>query len=319
MPQWIIPYIDQPVEFWQSIAERLPGHIREIYFPLPADVIGSGEPTQPSEHRDDVLRNGPFPCSVLLNPITLARPVEEITPGVIEAVRRLIGEYGLAGATVANLTLAMRLREAFPDLPLTASCLMLISQPNQVAMLDGVFDNLVPANRIVRDLPALRAVKEAFPGKLRLIVNEACLPGCPLRVQHFNEMGRDLPHPLSLCAELLDKHPWLRLTGGWVLPQHLHLYDGTYDDLKLAGRVTLRFPEKYIRVLDAYVKRKPLAANDIGGGPASVQDSIEVTEDFFQRTLVCRHNCEQCTFCRDYYAAASLLRESTNRGQPSNM
>ena len=96
----------------------------------------------------------------------------------------------------------------------------------------------------------------------------------------------------------------MRLTGAWVLPQHLYLYDGIYDELKLAGRVTLRDPKKYITALDAYLHRKPLPPNEIGGGPASVLEPIEITEEFFAQTLHCRHQCYTCTICRDYYQTA---------------
>ena len=302
--RWIIPYIDHPVAFWQRIAEAHPDRIKEVYFPLSADTISSGEPTQPSKYLKELLNRAPFKCSALLNPMTLPNPVEQIVPGVIEELRRLRGDYGLSGVTVTNLTLAIRVREAIPDLSLTASCLMQIAKPNQVAMLDGIFDNLVPAARIMRDLPALTALKEAFPGRIRLLVNECCLPGCPFRVQHFHEMGCNLPHPLSLCDELLNRYLWMRLTGGWVLPQHLHLYNGVYDDLKLAGRVTLCMPEKYLHVLQAYIHRQPLAPSDIGGGPGSVRVPITITEEFFAKTLSCHHQCHKCSLCRDYFYAA---------------
>jgi len=305
-PTWVIPYIDQPFAFWHSIADDYPGMIREVYFPIPDGCIGSGEPRQPDSYLLDLLWHAPLPCSVLLNPQTLPRPVEEIAPSVIESLKRLNDEYGIAGATVTNLTLARRVREEIPDLPLTASCLMQIAMPSQVAMLEGIVDTIVPDIRIVRNLPALKNLKASFSGRIRLMVNESCLPGCPFRVQHFHEMGSDVPHPLSLCIETLEKQPWMRLTSGWVLPQHLHLYDGTYDELKLAGRVTLRDPHHFRRVLNAYVHGHPLSPNDIGGGPASVLDPIEISESFFAKTLTCGHNCHACTLCRDYYAAAMV-------------
>lgn len=302
--QWVLPYIDQPLAFWQSVADDYPGLIREVYFPMPGNVIGSGQPPQPDAHLHRFLSHAPLPRSVLLNALTLPRPVEAIAPAVIEALKRLHGEYGLAGATVANLALAMRIREAVPEVPLTASCLMQIALPSQAAMLGGIIDTLVPDTRIVRDLPALKTLKEAFPGRIRLIVNESCLPGCPFRVQHFHEMDSGFPYPLSPCAETLRRHPWMRLTGGWILPQHLHLYDGAYDELKLSGRVTLRDPRRFRRVVDAYVRRRPLAPSDIGGGPASVLDQIEISESFFATTLTCGRNCHECSLCPDYYAAA---------------
>lgn len=313
--QWVLPFVDQPIEFWQAIAADYPGLVREVYFPMPGGAIGSGEPPQPATHLEELLRRAPLPCSVLLNALTLPRPVEQIAPPVIEALKRLIGEYGLAGATVTNLNLAMRVREALPDLPLTASCLMQIALPSQVAMIAGIIDTIVPDIRIVRDLPALITLRQAFSGRIRLMVNESCLPGCPFRIQHFHEMGNGFPYPLSLCEELLARQPWMRLTTGWILPQHLHLYAGTYDELKIAGRVTLRDPVHYRLVLDSYIQGRPLAPGDIGGGPASVLADIEITEAFFARTLTCGHRCHECSLCRDYYAAA-MRQPPSDRGTP---
>lgn len=304
-PLWVLPYIDQPLAFWESVAQDYEGLIREVYFPLPGGRIGSGAPAQPDAHLLELLRHAPLPCAALVNPIILPRPVGTVAPPVIETLKRLHGDFGLSGATVTDLALATRIRETIPDLSLTASCLMQIARPNQVPLLEGIIDTVVPDTRIVRDLRALTALKEAFPGRIRLMVNESCLPGCPFRVQHFYEMGSGFPRPLSLCAEVLEKHPWLRLTGGWVLPQHLHLYQGTYDELKLAGRVTLRDPKKFRAVLDAYAHRLPMLPRDIGGGPASVLEPIEISESFFASTLACDHQCHRCTLCRDYYVASS--------------
>jgi collagenase-like PrtC family protease len=101
----------------------------------------------------------------------------------------MAGETRLVGATVANLQLAAQVRDALPDLRLTASVLMDVGSPQQALMLDGICDALVPASRVVRDLPALQGLRAAFRGRIRLIVNEACLPGCPFRTQHFHEMA----------------------------------------------------------------------------------------------------------------------------------
>ncbi|MCP4687562.1 MAG: hypothetical protein GY859_05890, partial [Desulfobacterales bacterium] len=268
------------------------------------DLLPSGRPGRPAPRLEMFLRASPFPLSVLVNPVILPRPVEETAPPVVEELKRLSREFGVARATVSNLALAEKIRDALPDFHLTASTLMDISRPNQVLMLRDVFENLVPASRIARDLSALKALKEAFPGKIRLMVNEACLPACPFRTQHFFEMGSKLESPKSLCDEILEKHPWMRLTGAWIPPHLLHLYDGCYDDLKLAGRVTLRRPEDYMRALDAYVHGKELSPDQIGGGPASPRDPIKISEAFFARTLTCGKQCHRCDVCRNYYEEA---------------
>ncbi|MFH1136960.1 MAG: radical SAM protein [Pseudomonadota bacterium] len=301
-PQIAVPYIDQPLSFWIELAQRRGPEIKEVYFPLPGNIIGSGRPERPDRFLRDFLRDAPLPRSVLLNPVVLPRPVEDLAPVIIEALKKLQEECDLAGAVVANPALAVFIREALPDLPLTASTLMDIAAPNQALLLNGVCDALVPASGIMRDLEALKALRQAFSGRIRLLVNEGCLPRCLLRSQHFFEMAnaRDR-EPRSLCRDWLEQRPWLRLTGAFVLPQHLGLFDGCYDELKLAGRVSLQRPDDFRRTLDAYLDRTPLTPDRIGGGPAAPTVPLEIDDDFYARTLVCKRRCHACDICRDYY------------------
>jgi hypothetical protein len=303
-PLWVIPYSDQPVSFWEEIASRFGAHIRSVYFPIDAEISPSGRPRQAEHHLQEFLRDAPLSKSVLVNPVVLPRPAESIAPLVIETLRRLHDEYGVSSVTVTSLTLARLIKTALPEFRLGASTLMGIATPAQVLMVKDYLDFLVPSNSLLRDLPALRRLRQAFPGEIRLIVNEACLPGCPYRTQHFYEMAYSPDFPASLCSDLLETYPWLRLTGAWVLPRHLHYYDGLYDSLKLAGRGTLCEPARYFQVLEAYLFAKEILPRDIGGGPASVLDPIDIPDPLFERLLNCRKNCQDCPICREYYERA---------------
>ncbi len=300
-PKWVIPYIDQSVSFWDAIAREFKNEILEVYFPLPDGQIGSGRPPQPALHLEDFLAHSGLRRSVLVNPVTLPGPVEQVAPIVITQLRELTARYEITNLTVSNAELAARIREALPGVSLTASVLMDVCHARQVLMLNGLVDGLVPSGRIMRNLAALRELRSAFRGRIRLIVNESCIPDCLYRTQHFHEMAHSCAAPGSPCASLLERTPWLRLTGTWVLPQHLHLYAGIYDELKLAGRVTLRNPVDYVRVLRAYTRGDPLSPHEIGGGPASVQKPMVISEAFFFKTLNCSKQCQDCRICRDYY------------------
>jgi hypothetical protein len=310
---WVIPYVDHDLSFWEEIADRFGAHVKAVYFPLPDGIIGYGRGRQPDEHLEAFLQRAPLPKSVLLNPVVLPRPVEEIAPPVLSALRRLYQDFGVESVTVANPTLARLIREECPEFRIAASVLMGIARPAQVLMVRDWVDAITPDNSLVRDLRGLRRLRDAFSGELRLIVNEACIPGCPYRVQHFYEMGYGDFHPQSLCQRMLDEHPWLRLTGAWILPRHLVYYEGLYDSLKLAGRVTLRDRARYLAVLSAYVHREQILPRDIGGGPASVLEAIDMPDELFEATLHCDKNCHTCSICRDYYeqAIAGIRRSTT--------
>lgn len=302
--RWALPYIDQPLRFWEHLAAHYGCNICEVYFPLDNNLIGSGRPPLPNEHLKEFLAHAPVPKAALLNAATLPGTVKETAATVIEELRRLHGEFGLSSATVASLRLAEEIRYAMPELQLTASVLMGITHADQALMLDGVCNVLVPGARIMRHIPSLHKLKNAFRGTLRLLVNESCLGGCPYRQQHFHEMCSGVAEPQSLCTDLLTREPWMRLTGAWVVPQFLAHYDGTYDELKLAGRGTLQNPDHFLRVFDAYVHRKGLLPCDIGGGPASVLEPIEIHEELFVYTLYCDRDCHECNRCKECYDQA---------------
>lgn len=310
--RWVLPYIDQPGAFWERVAEAVAPDRAMVYFPLSAVAavatgaapIASGRPPQPRAHIRALLASDSVERSVLLNPIVHDGPAECVFAEVEPALRRLTQESAIAEAVLASVGLARLVRTAFPALSLAASTLLEVSTPAQAVYLEGLFDTLVPSDRAMRNLGVLGALRDAFPGRIRLMVNEGCLPGCVYRTQHFYEMARGEALSASLCAGLMRREPWLALTGAWVLPQHLGLYDGLYDEIKLDGRVTLRDPERYLRVLRAYVTREPLQLAEIGGGPATEPSVPEITREFYEYTLTCPRTCATCDVCRTYYGSA---------------
>lgn len=312
MSTWVIPYIDQGLAFWLGIAERYGEQVHSVYFPMPEGLVASGRASQPDRFLVAFLKESPLRKTVLINPIVLDQPAEEIAPKLLNALRHLRDDYGVFYVTTANLTLARLIRKAIPEMKISASTLMGISTPAQVLMAQDWIDTLIPDTRLLRDLRGLERLRKCFAGEIRLIVNEACLPGCLHRMQHFYEMAYSEFHPQSLCRTVLTERPWLRLTGAWVLPQHLHLYEGFYDSLKIAGRVTLKDPEKYRQVLGAYVTRQPLSPRDIGGGPASPLEALEIAETWYAHTLRCSKDCTSCIICENYYTQAMQAMELTS-------
>jgi len=305
----VLPYIDQPGAFWERVAAAVAPDRVTVYFPLSGvsaecAAIGSGRPQQPSAHLGALLASEHVERSVLINPIVHAGPADSAFARIEPTLRRLTVEADIAEVVLASVDLARRVRTAFPALSLSASTLLDVATPLQLVYLEGLFDTLTPSDRAMRDPAALRALGEAFPGRIRLMVNEGCLPGCVYRVQHFYEMSSAEAFPASLCTGLLGREPWLALTGAWILPQHLDLFDGLCDELKLDGRVTLRDPERYLRLVCAYARREALELAEIGGGPVTGVPVPPITRAFFQHTLACDRRCATCGYCRSYYESA---------------
>lgn len=304
MGTWVIPYIDQPARFWQRLSADYGAHIREVYFPMPGGITGSGRSAQPGSHLRTFLEQCPLAKSVLLNPVILQHPLAEIVYVILAALQTLADEFGVNSVVVTHPHLPAYIKEALPDYRVTASVLMGIEAPAQVIALQDSVDTIVPASHLCRDLAALQRLRAAFSGEIRLMVNEACLPHCVYRNQHFYEMGYGAHAPESLCQPLLEREPWLRLTGAWILPQHVHYFAGLYDSLKLAGRVTLQDPVKYMDVLSAYIEGRRCLPRDIGGGPASVLAPLDMPDSLFEHILHCDKQCYTCSICRSYYAEA---------------
>ncbi len=308
----VIPYIDQPLSFWLEILNLYNPFIQEVYFPINPDLVGSGRPIQPDKFQSEFLDSKILPVSVLINPIILKEPAENLFGRIIDKIGMLKSKCNLTSITVVNFSLAKRLKSEFPDINLTASTLMDIVYPQQIMLLNDVFDVLIPSSRIMRDLAQLKEIRSLFRGKIRMLVNESCLPGCIFRTQHFYEMSNpQISFPKSLCDSILADKEWLSLTGSWILPQHLHLFESVFDEIKLAGRVSLSQPQHYLKVLDSYIHRKALSPDKIGGGPASVLEPICITEDFYRMTLNCNKSCVSCNICKEYYGQAkSELNET---------
>jgi coproporphyrinogen III oxidase-like Fe-S oxidoreductase len=300
--KWTIPYIDQPPGFWEKINRTYGKEVQGVYFPLPYNIIASGRPIQPMNYFSSFLEETKCRKNIIINPIILPEKVEKIGHSIIQQINSIIKKTEIQEITLTNIALARIIRKEFPEISLTASTLMDIAMPAQLTMLEGLFDRIVPSGKILRNLGILSQLRKSFQGEIRLLVNEACMPGCLHRIQHFYEMGSpNIGHPESLCHDLLNKQPWLCLTGAWILPQFLDLYDGLYDDLKLEGRVTLRNPDNYLKVLTHYLRRMSLQPHEIGGGPASITEPMDIDKEFFRHTLYCDHNCLDCHYCRDYW------------------
>jgi hypothetical protein len=307
--QWVIPYVDQEPAFWEELTGRFGKYIHSVYFPMPGGSVASGRPPQPEKLLHLFLQRTHLEKTVLVNPIVLTFPVEQIAPVIIESLKQLRGDFGVKNVTVTSLSLARMIKAALPEYCVGASTLMGISTPAQILMVKEYLDYIVPENRLLRDLAGLKSLRQAFTGEIRLIVNEACLPGCPYRTQHFYEMAYSKSWPESLCRDLLAESPWLRMTGAWVLPRHLRFYAGLYDSLKLSGRVTLRDPSRYLHVLDAYIFRKDILPRDIAGGPASILNAMDMPDAFYEKLLHCNKDCLNCQVCRNYYEQISTPRK----------
>jgi hypothetical protein len=60
-----IPYIDQPISFWEEIKAKFGASFKEVYFPLSHYSIGTARPIQPDKYLYDFLESKILPASVI--------------------------------------------------------------------------------------------------------------------------------------------------------------------------------------------------------------------------------------------------------------
>ena len=248
-PPWVLPYVDAPMEFWRNLDSSYRGRIKQVYLPLPGRLLPTGRPPQNEARVEKFLDESPFPISILINPIVLESSVEDSASIVTEALLRLRERRPIADITLASVLLAGKIREALPDVPAHG-----LRPHGYLQALTGAPDGgPLLHHRTLQSRrpgpPRSRGPAQILRGKDTADRQRGMLPDCAYRVQHFYEMASGRPGPASLCAESLSREPWRRLTGAWVLPPHLGLYEGLYDELKLSGRSTLRDTEKSERIL----------------------------------------------------------------------
>ncbi|MBI4615145.1 MAG: hypothetical protein HY720_16140 [Planctomycetes bacterium] len=302
-----VPYIDQPAPFWRSAIARFGEHLDEVYFPLPRSIFGSGRWLQPANHVLEFLEIDELPKTVLLNAPAFDLPLGETMDRVFPILDGLRARFLIKGAVVRDIDLMRETRRAFAGLEICASTLMEIAEPAQVESIRGWADVLVPASWIVRDHRRLSALRRVFAGRIKILVNEGCLVRCPWREAHFKAMNLGIA-ARPLCAECVEEEPWRRLTGAWILPQHLDLLQGLFDVVKVSGRGTLLDPARWMGVVEAYFRGEGWDVHEIGMSTAGPREPIPITREFYESTLHCRKNCDSCTVCRDYYARSAPSR-----------
>jgi len=296
-----LPYIDQPKNFWNSFRDKYYENLDEVYFPIEDHIIPSGRPVQQNSRIYSFLENSDLPKAVLVNPIILPKPLPEIEDSILNELERLYSHFGVVKVTVTDPLLCRAIKQNLKYYKVCASTLMRIKSPEQLVYIEDYVDSIALDTSITRNIGAITNIRENYKGEIKLIVNEGCLEDCPYRTQHFFEMGSSDSYPESLCENLLNEKPWLSVKSAWILPQHLHYYNNLYDIIKLAGRVTLQEPDKYLKVINAYLNKETLIPSEIGCGPAGLKEDIPITDDFFYKTITCDKNCTVCDYCEQYY------------------
>ncbi|MFK4566424.1 U32 family peptidase [Enterococcus sp. UD-01] len=169
-------------------------------------------------------------------------------------------------------------------------------------------DYLCPSVSINNDLKELRQMKNALKNsKLKLLVNEYCLGGCPYRRFHQNNLsqpigdGQDIDYALS-CTSIYQDSPHLFLTNNTIRPEDLINYKDISSDFKLVGR-TIK-SDTLLLMIKAY-SQGFYNGNYIDLINNHFSDKVNIPNEklteLFTKKSKCKNYCHQCNYCETLF------------------
>lgn len=166
----------------------------------------------------------------------------------------LVNKYKIDGIICADLEFAAAVKAIFPQLDIQTSCNTYQFLPRAMTLWHNAVGTTTfnPPREVMRDVELLKKI--ASTGfRLKCLVNEACVFGCPQNINHAHYVAdKGLGHELY-CDAYQPRLSDIFRTN-FVLPRHLKYYDDYVDLYKLSGRG--HKTDRIARIVDAYVNER---------------------------------------------------------------
>lgn len=232
---------------------------------------------------------------------------------IMYAIIPFIKNYHIDGVILTNLKLAQMLRQEIPNIELHTSCNCYIYTTQEMKRwkeLAGI-DVFNPPRDILK-LPNLLKQMHDEGFKLKCLVNEACLIGCPQSLAHQALMSITSAYPNTFKQGKVMQKCHLNdyknfFKACWVLPRWLNKLEPYVDIFKITSR---HVPSEILSyMLDCYINRRDdvdiLPA--LASGPAQslkcLYDIKIPTQIIPDKLLTCEmKECDKtCFICRELY------------------
>lgn len=261
-----LPFIDEILRAREKIAE--------VYFSWADYPNGRNSQLRqkgltPEEaharQKDDLARlfEGGIRLNLLFNAMCYGKDSQSraFFEGIGNTVDELAAAYGVASVTTTSPLIARFLKENFPSMEVRASVNMSIGTIEGMDYVKDVFDSFYAAREQNRNLGALKELKDwcdAHGKKLYGLANSGCLNHCSAHVFHDNLVAHEQQIALEdngyafagVCRTHLKENPSAILSrSSFIRPEDTVLYEGLFEGLKLATRVS----PMPIRILKAYL------------------------------------------------------------------
>ena len=229
---------------------------------------------------------------------------EEALKDFVISLAQAANYYQLEGFILSDYRMAVLLHALLPDLEIQTSCNAYPWNLKQMEMWRDKCGAKVfnPPREILR-VPAKLKEMHAAGFKLKCLINEACLMGCPNSFNHNLSIAMRCNAPVLSCCQngIADL-----FRANWILPRWQKHYDEYVAIYKIAGRNSEGdYPFK---TMDAYLHENtdlPLTELMISGtvsfahrmAPAEALRAVTL-DKVPDKLLACEcRECEQCHLC----------------------
>jgi collagenase-like PrtC family protease len=220
---------------------------------------------------------------------------------------------GLYGVVVSNLLYGREIKQRLPHVAISASVNTDINSIARALYWKEFcdVDYITITDDLNKELKLIKAIKKATGCKIKMIVNQTCMPFCATRFQHqnrtahidkiFKSRNYKEEDPFTNFCEMLykKKKPELAFRSNYVTPYNLRYYKGIVDVFKISGRD--RSTKHVVKKLLQYAK-----------GESTFSEFAQMDEppSVFKHITKCSRECYTCSWCKDMYF--KQLKKSKN-------
>ena len=209
--------------------------------------------------------------------------------------------YNIDGCICTDFNMAIKIHKAYPGMEMHTSCncFQWLTRQMEIWHNEAGIEVFNPPREILRTPEKLKEFHDSG-FKIKAIINESCLYGCPQTINHC--MALAAMKKIECQCNRLDLSNAFK--GNYILPRWLKYFDKYVDIYKISGRMSTT--NYILNCLDAYInERDDINLEDIviGGNIKAIKElglSIP-TKIIPDKLLTCEcKNCNKtCFVCSD--------------------
>ncbi len=304
-------------------------HISEVYFPINPQILGSGRGAIDHEYYDDIIKaligiakNNDIKTNMIINQIGGSEffADDKFLKRVLDYVDYFCNVQGVNFVTVTNPILAKNISRVTSYAKVVASVNMFINSFVGInkAMQLGISEFYLDRESNY-NIDFIKKVKDNFKNiKMRIMLNEGCIPNCLFRQSHFDCVGLmqsqeseqklrkyEEMHRISGCQISYSNDLSLLLKTPIIRPEDLKYYTPYIDTFKVVGRTTSTFiNEMRIKAYSEEIFNGDFILLNDNGVARQVMEKkgLKIANerfplDYAEKRFMCEGFCSDCNYC----------------------